>query len=768
LELYGDSFDPNILISKGLLSSLLEKLQIIKKTLLNNRSISAQILFEEISPALGKYYRKLRLEFTDPEEALEALWGERKNGVDYSSISSLLNSEELRTLPMENSFLLESTRPEDLIQEFKNQIVSGQIPLDLFIQRHSLRKRKSVLNLRVVLEELQLLVQEGLTNSQSIKDIVDFHYSLSKMVDHDHHILKEIISLLSNLPHPELKWLLTLEKYFSREDCFVPKDLIPPSVPVFGAFMKKRTFLLTESESQSLFDHQGSIRENASLTGRSSATFFPDKHPEFTLKQYPKWPGYEFASILFMRLLGVTRLPYQDFLVINNYPVLLTQKVDGDPIHQIWDNPKAFYNLDPFHTGLLIISAMLLNPEEGKEDNFVLSKDEKYLIPNNYHWFLPSFFQKEISFWNPMTVNAGFQTKTLLFCLDEMLKPIPLEVKYHILSIDFDTLFTSWMKQVVKIEDKLFNLTDQNQRNKFLKHGTAMNIPFYKQFIHNIHWKAHKIQDILKTAHELTPFDLLKVVEPFVAKCYKDSFRRNHNPLGRFISTTLELHKQRGIDGSRIMILDSRAMIEITNIPEEDLQNDPFHQRIGPVNALGLLGQLIQERGSRDRAEQKLLCELDGRKALGLEAALKNFFINSQIGLALIGSRLMTGSKLRDLFALAPNKGKEIRFLSLPESPFFTGEAISILAKECPNLEYLNVSGCEKLKEIVSARGEWSLLVRLEAQECLNLERFVSYSPLRALRIETDQNLDIFIEKFPVEIFTVSKKINQFDLMLKE
>jgi len=111
-------FYPQILVSQNLLRSLAEKLKKAQKILLTNRPVSPQALFEEISPILAKYYRKLRLEFSDPEESLEALWGNKKNNVDYSDISSLLDHEEFNILP-ENKIEIDGslTPPEPF---FKN------------------------------------------------------------------------------------------------------------------------------------------------------------------------------------------------------------------------------------------------------------------------------------------------------------------------------------------------------------------------------------------------------------------------------------------------------------------------------------------------------------------------------------------------------------------------------------------------------------------------------------------------------------------------
>jgi len=207
IEVDGDnSFLPQILVSAALTDSITEKLQKIEKTLMNNRSASPQIVFENISPILAKYYQKLRLEFNnDPETAINALSG------GSSCLTSLADNEELKSLPNpqpdEN---LKRQSPEKLFQINKQKL---SFPLDSFIKRQSVRIMKKSLNLQEALNELRLIIKENLTDSRSIRDIADFLYQISNQTDL---LAKEIRDLLSDLPHPELKWLLTLEKYFLR------------------------------------------------------------------------------------------------------------------------------------------------------------------------------------------------------------------------------------------------------------------------------------------------------------------------------------------------------------------------------------------------------------------------------------------------------------------------------------------------------------------------------------------------------------------------
>ena len=756
-----DSFYPQILVSQETLNCLAEKLQMIGQALRNNHSISTQGLFEEISPILGKFYRKLRLEFNDPKEAFEALCGKKKDNIDYSFLSSVLDLLEFGSM-WGVIGLDTNVPPETFFKEYKDLLFEGQSPFDRFIKRHQERRKKNTLNPHLVQKELKFLIQEELINSQSIRDIVDFHHDILKLVENDYYLFKEIETLFSSLPHPELKWLFTLEKYFSRPDSSTPHD---PSLAIQGVLMKQRTMALTESESQYLFDKQGNIRKNASLTGRSCVTCFPKENPEFYLKQYPEWPGYEFASTMFMRLLGVQNLPYQDLIIIKNYPVLLTQRVHGNPVLRVWHNPQAFNNLDPVHTALLIIAAMLINPEDGKEDNFILSPDGKYLIPiDNDHCFLPSTFQKKEGFLS-RTVIPALQMKTLLFCLDEMKKLIPLEVKQLILSIDFDSLLKLWMSELDELEQKFNNLVSQEQRSRFLEQGTATRIPFYKQFIHNLHWKVHKIQEILKAVPEATPFDLLKSIEPFVARCYQDSFTQRHDLQSRFKAATESLYRKTAVDGSRMSILNTRTMIEILNVSEKDLLNDAIFQRLGPLAIIELLDQLIQERHNRAGREEEPLYEIEDKN---LEPSLKAFSENPREGVVFKSNYLMTKYRLREVFTRAPHIGTKIRFFLLQNNPYLTYNKVRILAEECPNLEYLNVSGCAYLPQIFSGEGEWPLLTRLEAKDCYYLDKVVYYSPIKILRIGTSQKIEVFIEKPTLDVLEITNQANSFEFSFRK
>ena len=120
------------------------------------------------------------------------------------------------------------------------------------------------------------------------------------------------------------------------------------------------------------------------------------------IKKDPELPGYEYAATDFMRRMGVEGLPFSELTMFydpqtkKQYPVVLSQAIEGDLVSEMWDNNELFKSLDPYHTGLSILAAMFINPEDGKEDNYILSPDRKKLIPiDNDHAFVPGLYGRE-------------------------------------------------------------------------------------------------------------------------------------------------------------------------------------------------------------------------------------------------------------------------------------------------------------------------------------------------------------------------------------
>lgn len=124
--------------------------------------------------------------------------------------------------------------------------------------------------------------------------------------------------------------------------------------------------------------------------------------------------------------------------------------------------------------------AMLLNPQVGKESNFVLNKDEKYLIPidNNYFSFQTLLPMEEVSLR-----GSQLSKLKLYYFLEEIAKPTPKDVRDQILSSDMGILLTECMPEILKVQEIFRDLVRQEVLGKFLKRGTVMRILKYKASI---------------------------------------------------------------------------------------------------------------------------------------------------------------------------------------------------------------------------------------------------------------------------------------------
>ena len=729
------------------------------------------------SEILGKYYQALRTRFSNPEESLYALW-QKEDGIDYTLLSSLLDKDlilqqqqvnnEQKNQPPENY--------EAILKNYKIQLSTKTMsPLYSLIVRHGERLFQGVLNSSDLLAELRFIVQENLTERCSPFNLINFWFKTKTIFQDNPLILNEYNSLILSIPDQELHWLFKLEQYFLRINDKNRPNCPHYSLPIEGAFLKKRVFCLTQDEKSFLFDTQGLLKKYPLLPGRSRVSYYPPDNPEFYLKAFPEFPGYEYASTSFMRLLGISHLPYQDLLIVKNseaagyYPLLLSENVKGTTVLQAWSNNEAFNNLDPSHTFLLILSAMLLNPEDGKEDNFILSEDQKYLIPiDNDHCFLPGTVQKQGKFWNIITPSTTLQIKTLLFCLDEMQKPIPAFVKAHYLALNIDDLMKAWMEKLVDIQERYESLVDPELLPKLFEQGTVLRIPFNKSFIENMYWKAHKIQEIFRIGTDLTPFDLLRALEPYVAKHYQDAFKKSNSVKERFKTATEELYTKKMQNNDRMSILNTKAMIKIVNVPLEEISYESMLCKNGPVSTFEYIKELCATRINNIVQNKYDILEISGQRGQHIWADLSNqihkveklkqFFRKPREGLILKDGDLLINSNLKDYLKMASDQSAKIRFLTLLNSTSLSQNEINLLIKGCPNLEYLNISKSSSLDQIIIKKGDWLSLTRLEARKCPKLQAIIINSPVQVLRVGSSSKLKISMQQVDPDILEISLK----------
>lgn len=326
----------------------------------------------------------------------------------------------------------------------------------------------------------------------------------------------------------EEAWSLMIEKSFSKGWTH-SSELPSHPYEIKGAFSGKR--MIPKAMAEEIFDHRYYFKPKQNLAGRLSVTYFPSHAPLFYFKKEVEYAGYEYAAADFMRRMGVSPVPYSELFLFYHpqegyYPVLISQAIKGQPVYKVWEEDQVFSTLDPYYTGLLMLAAMLLNPGDGKEDNFMLSADNSYLIPiDNDHVFLPGVLRQKGSLLSFYRLSETLQIKTLLFCLPHMNQSLDARVVEHFLSLDIDVFLREWMCTLAKVNkhfETLFPLSIRQGAEK--RDNVWLPLLFNNRSIDHLYFKFHRMQQILREDKRSLPLELLKDIEPFAGRLYAKGF----------------------------------------------------------------------------------------------------------------------------------------------------------------------------------------------------------------------------------------------------
>ena len=552
-----------------------------------------------------------------------------------------------------------------------------------------------------------------------------------------------------------LNWLCTLEDAFIHG--WAHKERFPQTLTeIKGAFFGRKQ--LTSEMGAWLFDSQGnSIRRNGEV-GRMDVSWYPPQRPTIYFKKNPEIPGYEYAATSFMRHLGVQGVPQSELVLFYHpstnvsYPVLTSSAILGKRVDQVWHTDTVFQNLDETHTGLSILASMLLNFEDHKEDNIILSEDGQYLIPiDNDHAFIPGTVWEKGSIFTGWKIYEKLQAKSVFFSLPHMQKQIPDRVRESFLSHNPDHFLKDWLTKLEKIHDVYQNLPDEQglataYQNK--EHPTIFRILLDPNYIKQVYEKFHKLQDYIQTHPEATYLEILKLVEPYVGKQYEAAFQDKSKKTvkERFIAVTHNLYTKASNSGQRLSINNSRDLMEVINLPEQDLIGATLEIKTknDPSAAQHTLKSLIKQRqedlafkkrllGGKGEINNPLDCSTIHPYSVGNESRRISQILSITTGtLAIHNSQtinypLLTTPDIKDTIF-------QLKFLDLRGAKVLTEGSIKPIAQGMPQLLYLNISGWEKLQSVPEMT--WPQLQRLVVNNCLHLKDIGLKAPkLRILEV---------------------------------
>ncbi len=214
------------------------------------------------------------------------------------------------------------------------------------------------------------------------------------------------------------------------------------------------------------------------------------------------------------------------------YPILASRSIEGNNLREVLDHfPHQLQYLEPESVSEAIILALLISPEDGRADNYILQRvmiDNKmqYRIVSidNDHTFVQSLaLDKE---GQEKEETEGLQVKSILFCLDQMQLPVHARVRKRLLSINAYEMLDRWLKDLELEQKQINQLFDLNERKRLKEAGIYVDIEFKPSIVIDIYEKLLRIQAALGKYPRCTGLALLRHSIPKLSLRYITAFEQ--------------------------------------------------------------------------------------------------------------------------------------------------------------------------------------------------------------------------------------------------
>ena len=392
------------------------------------------------------------------------------------------------------------------------------------------------------------------------------------------------------------------------------------------------TLYLRPEIYKQLWDEQGKFIKHNKYGRRDVGYAYADGR-KIWFKRFPGIAGLEKAiNCLMHYILGCDR-SFIELAVIDGEVFLMSLDVAGINLQAILDiqekgnrnhNPEQLNNLDLEATLKLIILAMLINPEDLKADNIICQ-----LLPLRSRWsmkmiesegaFVPDvrvsinqeyclhIIDTENSFVPAVSqpCKDGFLkqgVKCLLFCLDQMKVPIPLNVREFFLKLKPMELLTQWLRELSHIHTSHLALFSEREKEELWKeHECFIGIPFAKNMMSRFYGKFMRLQHVLEKNKDnsgFTALDLLRKLEPVLAQRYEPVLNSAMTVSQRFLQVDGPFF-ERSASNNLVSTASVSSILKSQTVPLGETALDAVKNRseIGP--ALGLFElQTIQEQST--------------------------------------------------------------------------------------------------------------------------------------------------------------------------
>ena len=335
-------------------------------------------------------------------------------------------------------------------------------------------------------------------------------------------------------------------------------------------------------------------------------------------KFYPELPGIEEAvKRLAMQLSGSAIVPQSELFCFKeakkDYPVLLSQEVIGENLQVVLN--KAYKEnqagslaklnkLDPIRWADLLLLSILIHPEDGKPDNYILTstKNEKgedqYAIVgiDNDHAFVETYNQEKDE-------AKAFQVKTVLYSLDQMQQSLAKEAVERFVEKDPEKEITRWLDTLTVCQGRYENLFSVATREALLKKESVPQMVLPPKSVVKLYERWVRLREALQKNPKASGIDLLLLSDPLVGLRYQTVFAEHTNPLARFhvIASPAYFFTPK-LEGYKTLVTSSQ-LLKSQAISTQLLLNT---RQYGPDEAKKEFYQALYQMQSVDRFVQSL------------------------------------------------------------------------------------------------------------------------------------------------------------------
>jgi HEAT repeat protein len=273
------------------------------------------------------------------------------------------------------------------------------------------------------------------------------------------------------------------------------------------------------------------------------------------LKENPELPGREMmvhylAKNLFGHItpaVALWRLTKEEGIFRKtkiSYPVLASRSIAGSNLKEALDHhPDQLQNLDHESFSEALILALLTNPEDGRGDNyilqpFVVNDKTKYRIisiDNDHAFVRPLKLDKE---GQELEGPQGLQVKTILYCLNEMQRPLHARVRERLLKIDAHQLLDTWLQDLEAAQKQTDRLFKAEEKARLKAAGIHLDIEFKPSIVLDLYEKLLRIQTLLRKRPESAGLTLLRHTIPSLSLRYITAFEEHATVMERFNALT--------------------------------------------------------------------------------------------------------------------------------------------------------------------------------------------------------------------------------------